>query len=374
MNLSQRCVVPGASGSMVTHSINRREWIASVVCAWSLVSVSKGQDQASVKPASATTVNIPPQVWQETRTTSRRLFDQSRDSFERGLMPLADHLDQLSVATQLNLRLAGATNQREVQRDWQAQLVRQLEGVTGQLERFRQPASAGWEADLLLARFSLASANAQLAKLDDKQALASQAQMQASEFARQHWAKRLDDSSVGHSSAMQIWRATSLLNSAEGRSAGASRSVLLQAVEATDRWSFAGAGIGRNDLREAFQYEIARVDLQDSKPGTQAFEANAQQAESLLVRLHETTMQYQSKGTASLYDVATTWRERSELHSFLQSTGSDLVPKTWQQRRAADLRGLQRLSARTTDRRGRNAADSTYVEVLTLAEKTAELR
>jgi len=114
--------------------------------------------------------------------------------------------------------------------------------------------------------------------------------------------------------------------------------------------------------------------LQESTPGTQAFSANAQQAESLLVRLHETTTRYQSKGTASLYDVATTFRERTELHSFLQSAGGDAVPKAWQQRRAADFRSLQRLATNTTDRRGRNAADTTYVGVLALAEKTADVR
>lgn len=382
MNSSQIRAVPSefgtgranANGLIASCSSNRREWIASAVCALFAASVVKGQEQTSVKPVAEATVDIPPQVWQETRTTSRRLFDQSRDSFERGLMPLPDHLEQLSVATQLNLRLAGATNQRDVQRDWQAQLVRQLEGVTGQLERFRQPASAGWESDVLLARFSLAEARAQLAKFDDKPELAAAVQSQAVELARQHWAKRLDDSSVGHTSAMQIWRATSLLNNAEGRSAATSRNVLQQAIEATDRWSFLGAGIGRNDLREAFQYEVARVDLQESKPGTQVFTANAQQAESLLVRLHETTTQYQSKGTASLYDVATTFRERTELHSFLQSAGGDVVPKSWQQRRAADFRNLQRLATDSTDRRGRNAADTTYVDVLALAEKTADVR
>ena len=181
MNSSQiRAVLPvfgagraNANGLIASCSINRREWIASAVYALFATSVVKGQDRTSVKPVAGATVDIPPQVWQETRTTSRRLFDQSRDSFERGLMPLQDHLEQLSFATQLNLRLAGATNQRDVQRDWQAQLVRQLEGVAGRLEQFRQPASAGWESDVLLARFSLAEARAQLAKFDDKPELAA---------------------------------------------------------------------------------------------------------------------------------------------------------------------------------------------------------
>lgn len=352
-------------------AITRREWLASAACG---LMAASAQAQTTVKPASTKSVSIAPQVWQETRATSRKLLDHSRDSFDRGLMPLADHLDQLSVATNLNLRLAGATQQREVQRDWQAQLVRQLEGVTAQLERFQQPASIAWESDVLLARFSLASAQAQLAKFENKPELATAVQARATEFAKQHWAKRLDDSSVGHASAMQIWRATSLLNNAEGRSAAADRNVLRQAIAATDRWNFLGAGIGRNDLREAFQYELARVDLKDSKPGTATFTANAQQAETLLVKLHETTMQFQSQGTASLYDVATTWRERSELHSQLKSAGEDYVPKDWQQRRETDFRSLQRLATNTTDRRGRNAADTTYVEVLALVEKTADVR
>lgn len=347
----------------------RREWLAATAGAFFASSAATAQDQAATKA-----VTIPPQLWQETRATSRRLLDQSRDSFERSLMPLADHLDQLSVATNLNLRLAGATKQRDFQRDWQAQLVRQLEGVTAQLERFQQPASVGWQADVFLARFSLADAQARLAKFEDRLELAAAMQTRAAEFAQQHWAKRLDDSSIGHASAIQIWRATNLLNNAEGRPAGTDRNVLRQAIDATDRWSFLGAGIGRNDVRQAFQYELARVNLQESKPGTEVFAANAQRAESLLVQLHETTTKFQAKGTASLYDVATTWRERSELHSRLQSAGDEFVPTTWKQRRESDFRDLQRLAANTTDRRGRNAADTTYVEVLSLAERTADVR
>lgn len=344
----------------------RREWLGAAACALFATSAAKAQDNKAV--------TIAPQVWQETRTTSRRLLDQSRDSFERGLMPLADHLDQLAVATNLSMRLAGATQQREVQRETQARLVRQLEGVAAQLERFQQPASIGWESDVLLAKFSLADAQARLAALDAKPELTASIQQRAAEFARQHWAKRLDDSGIGHASPLQIWRATSLLNSAEGRPAGTNRENLRQAIDATDRWNFLDAGIGRNDLRQAFQYELARMDLRESKPGTEVFAASAQRAESLLVKLHETTMQYQSQGTASLYDVATTWRERSELHSHLQSASEDFVPKTWQQRRTADFRSLQRIATNTTDRRGRNAADTTYVELLALAEQTVDVR
>ena len=54
--------------------------------------------------------------------------------------------------------------------------------------------------------------------------------------------------------------------------------------------------------------------------------------------------------------------------------GDGFVPKTWKQRRESDLRGLQKLATNTTDRRGRNAADTTYVEVLSLAEQTADVR
>lgn len=358
----------------LTELFTRREMLASAIVGTIAASAATAQDQTVVKPASARTVSLKPQVWQETRATSRRLFDQSRDSFERGLMPLADHLDQLSLATNLNLRLANATNQPDVQRDWQSQLVRQLEGVAAQLERFQQPASAGWQADVFLARFGLANAQARLATMSGQREIAAAAQNRAAEFARKHWVTRLDDSSIGHASAMQIWRAASLLNKAEQQPAGTGREVLVQAIQATDRWSFLDAGIGRGDLREALQYELARVDLQESKPGTTAFDTNAQRAESLLVKLHATSMQFQSKGTASLYDVASTWRERSELHSFLQSAGDGIVPKTWQQRRESDLRSLKRLASNTADRRGRNAADATYVEVLSLAEQTADVR
>lgn len=362
-----------ASSSLLM-PFTRRECLSSLSGMVLTATALRGQDKTPAQPVSAKAATIAPAVWQETRTTSQRLVQQSQASFVSGLMPLVDHLEHLSVATGLNLKLAGAAQQRDAQRDWNNRHVRQLEAVVTQLQRFQQPASAGWEADVLLARYSHADAQARLAKFENRPELAASLQSQAAEFARQHWVKRLDDSSIGHSSAMQVWRAASLLSSTDGRSATTDRRFLLQAIDATDRWNFLGAGIGRNDLREAFQYELARVDLQDSKPGSAAFSQKAQQAEAHLVHLHETTLQFHANGTTGLHDVAATWRERAELHAFLQSSGENAVSNSWKQRRESDLRSLEKLAQRTTDVRGRNGADVTYVAVLSLSEQTSNVR
>jgi hypothetical protein len=349
-----------------------RCFVASVLIQMIIAQVTWAQ--RGVQPASTSRVAVADSDLRDAQTTGQRLLDQSRDSFGRGLMPLPDYLDQLSMATELNVRLARSTNQKVVQHQWVSSQVRQLESAVTQLNRFQQPASAGWQADLFLAKFSLAAAQFQLAKLDDRPEQAEAAQTRAAEFARQHLDKRMDDASIGHASPLETWRAISLLNQTESRSSLANRAALQDAFDAAKRWNVTGAGIGRNDLRDALEYELARVDLNESMPGTQAFTKNAERAESILVKLQQTATRYHSTGTASLYDVAATWRERSELHAFLQSKGEDFVPKAWKQRRDSDLQDLQRLAARTTDLRGRHAADRTYIELLSLVEKTANVR
>ena len=67
--------------------------------------------QGQIKQASASKVNVTDATLRDVRTTGQRLLDQSRNSFERGLMPLPDYLEQMATATELNVRLAGSANQ-----------------------------------------------------------------------------------------------------------------------------------------------------------------------------------------------------------------------------------------------------------------------
>ncbi len=304
------------------------------------------------------------------RVASQRLIDQSRDSFDRGLVPLVDHLDQFSLAANLNQRLATSQNNRETQLEWQRLQVRNLEGVANQLERFRQPASAGWEADALLARLSLAQAQSRLAAFEGRPDTVAAAQRAINDLARQHWDKRMDDAEMGLATPLQLSRAAGLVFSSENRSLAADRNFLTQAIQATDRWNLAGIGIGRDDVRETFRFELARVDLQSAKPGTAVFNAQAQRAEASVEKLFDTISQFQSQGTASLYDLASAWRQRQDLHTFLEDSRPEPLPAEWQQRRSNDLRQLGRLATQTADRRGRAAADISYVELLSLSETT----
>lgn len=303
------------------------------------------------------------------RDASQRLIAQSRDSFNRGLVPLVDHLDQFSLAAGLNLRFATWQKNRETQQEWHRLQVRNLEGVTTQLERFQQPAAAGWAADVLLARLSLAQSQLQLATFEGRTNAAASAQLAIIDLARQHWDRRLDDATIGHAAPMQLWRAASLVFSSENRPLDADRNFLTQAIQATDRWNLAGSGLGREDLRDAFRFELARMDLLSAKPGTESFNAQAQRAEASAEKLFDTISQFQSKGTASMYDMASAWRQRQELHTFLEESLPGPVPADWKQRRSNDLTRLTRLATQTVDRRGRAAADVGYVELLALAEK-----
>lgn len=304
------------------------------------------------------------------RDASQRLITQSRDSFDRGLVPLVDHLDQFSLAANLNLRLASSQTDRETQLQWHRLQVRNLDGVATQLKQFQQPASAGWEADVLLARLSLAQAQSRLAAFEGRTNTAASAQRAIIDLARQHWDKRLDDAAVGLATPMQLWRAAGLVFSSENQPLDADRNFLHQAIQATDHWKLTGTGIGREDLREAFRFELARVDLLSAKPGTESFNTQAQRAEISVEKLFDTISQFQSKGTASLYDMAAAWRQRQELHTFLEESRREPLPAEWKQRRSNDLSQLSRLATQAVDRRGRAAADISYVELLSLAEKT----
>lgn len=304
----------------------------------------------------------------DVRESSQRLIAQSRDSFNRGLVPLVDHLDQFTLASGLNLRLAALQKNRESQLEWHRLQVRNLEGVTTQLERFQQPASAGWAADVLLARLSVAQSQARLAAFEGRTNAATAAQRTIIDLARQHWDKRLDDASIGHATPMLLWRAAGLVFSSENRPLEADRNFLTQAIQATDRWNLAGSGIGREDLRDAFRFELARVDLMAAKPGTESFNQQAERAEASAEKLFDTISLFQSKGTASLYDLASVWRQRQDLHAYIEEIRPEPIPAAWKQRRSNDLSQLTRLASHTTDRRGRAAADVSYVELLALAE------
>ena len=327
------------------------------------------QDAAS-QPVTAKRSVISQRSLSSLREASQRLINQSRDSFDRGLVPLVDHLDQFALAANLNQRVASSQNNRETQLEWHRIQVRNLEGVTTQLERFRQPASAGWEADTLLARLSLAQAQSRLAAFEGRTNVAAAAQSAINDLARQHWDKRMGDAEVGLATPMQLWRAAGLVFSSENRPLAADRSFLTQAIQATDQWKLGGSGIGRDDVRETFRFELARVDLQSAKPGTESFQVQARQAEASAEKLFDTISQFQSKGTASLYDMASAFQRRQELHVLLEDKRPESVPTEWKQRRLNDLSQLSRLASQTTDRQGRAAADVSYVELLSLAEKT----
>lgn len=343
--------------------------LAGLVSFLALNTLVSGQDTASPSVQERLRT-VSPQSLKTVRASSQRLIQQSRDSFDRGLIPLIDHLDQFTLAASLNLRLASSQKNRETQLEWHRLQVKSLGEVTTQLERFQQPASAGWEADVLLARLSLAQAQARLAAFEQKPAKADSAKRAIVDLARQHWDQRLRDAQIGHATPMQLWRAAGLVFSSENRPLEADRNFLTQAIQTSDQWNLTGAGIGRADLREAFRFELDRVELLAAKPGTESFRTQAQRAETSARKLFDTLSQYQSQGTASLYDMASVWRQRQELHAALEEGPTERLPKDWTQRRVSDLSQLRRLAAQTGDQRGRMAADVSYVELLSLAENT----
>lgn len=292
------------------------------------------------------------------------LAAQSFDSFRRGLMPLPDHLEQLALAQRAGVLTAGSAEQRI---ELQLQHVDRLDAVVGALQAFNQPNAEGWQADLLLAQALAADARAKLAELQEREDAAEAVRQTALALAEAHLKRRQADSTIGWATVPMLVNARLVVQQIrqdEPYTALPAGKFLEDAIVLTRSWQERNAGIGRSDRVALAEYQQARYALRHGLKAEKSQIARLyRMAEAAALKLYDQKRAFLRTGTASLYDVAQAWSFRSDLTDIL--AGVDLAPPAdSEQRLLRDLDALQQFAASVSDRRGRIAADLSYVSVL----------
>jgi hypothetical protein len=297
------------------------------------------------------------------RVISRGLADRSFNAYRRGLMPLEDHIEQLNLATRSNFQLAEDTKTRSLvalaHRQNLARIVNVLD-ETRKVVGFQ--AAPGFTADLALARAMEAQAEVDVASLRNDRDAAEAASSRAIDFARRHLEIRRIDVDLGFASLSMLTNAIML--TPEGFSQG--RQVLADSVAQRREWARKNSegGLGRIDHLAESELELARfsyfaaLDAKDEKLANQYLEVAKRAAN----QMYSAKVRFNQSGTASVYQVARAWNLKREITQM--SGDSTEESKEESGRDKAEFQRVIGLANGTTDQRGRNAADVSYVALL----------
>ncbi len=317
----------------------------------------------SVSPSK--TVLNPPSTPSMTGATLR---NQSQPAFHRGLLPLTDLLEHLSLAEEADVRWVMSTQPLESAPSSQLLLsavqprIDALRLAVRRMEAFRQPAAANWQADVLLGKYVLAEAEEEAAKLSGDRGGEARAMRIESAMAIAHYQQRVFDARIlGHATLPDVTRAISFLNIDSTRK----RQTLQRAVGTTQRWNAKGAGIGRSDQVLNASLQLALWDAEPRSPQVDesTVKRGLTEADRLTAQLFATQRTYYSHGTATLADLSRAWQTRRQVHLLADVVGTTLPvasPVSYQQ----DLRELHQLASAVQDRRGRLASDVEFVHLL----------
>lgn len=312
-----------------------------------------------------------------------RLRGQSRNAFERGLLPLGDYSDQLALALQMEVAVADFCGSETERQAALAAHAHQLEAAAGLLRQLNQPAASGWRADLSQAEF-LSAAAASLASADGQSASSrAEAQLLVSGQAQKYYRHRLSDFENGLASLSDLSRAASYLAGDVSNPENANalvpgligyQSRMQQVLNNTEQLARRGAAGGRIDQVREAQFELSRsamllAGLSKNEPAvTAAFQA----ADSAALELQVIRSQLHNAGTVPLFEMARSWSRWQELH--MQAGQFDVrIPESSNIPQQSQLHRLIQLADHQTDLRGRIAADVTMVHSLKLLKDLRSL-
>ena len=133
----------------------------------------------------------------------------------------------------------------------------------------------------------------------------------------------------------------------------------------TTQWRDQGAGIGRTDrvLEARVATHLDRLVAIDGNGDEIIDRESMNSADADLRKLFSAQLEFHRHGTAEVYDLARTWRTWRDLHT-TASVSPGLVTEEQTAERNDALQKLQGVADRTHDRRGRIAADVTFVQLL----------
>ncbi len=329
-------------------------------------------DEASIAPQS-----IPPSESEPSQRGIRslaalrsKLGDQSRLNYDRSLLTLTDHLENLALnetaAVRELPRHSGSSPWPEVapddlQRALEPRL-RELRRVVAQLAAFRQPAAIGADADLHLARYVLVDAQIQAARITGEAGalprLLAERQTQAERLVTQ---RRFDYHILGTASLTQLSDALSLLNLTP-REEGQLRTAAQRQFEA---WRSAGAGIGRNEALPLARYARAEAMVRDGadRDSLTLIAYGLLEGEDALLTTWDDQWRRLPQGTAAWHELTRTWQRRWQLHQAAPRYGL-VFPEDHAERLDRDLEQLQARAATVRDRRGRITPDLLRIDML----------
>ena len=322
-----------------------------------------------------------------TREIAQRLAARSDESFRRALLPLGDHLRQLSLSYSLrqSVETFGVGETRE---ELNRQELARYRSIARQLETFRQPASEGWAADSALAQAHLARAEAEHAYLNGEKGALESALNRQVEWAHRHVELRGIDAAVGMAAPRERIEATQFARrsnldalpryptAAEYREAyRAYRDDLSDLAQNVERWSEQGAPIGRADKLHQARYALAQADaVLGLLNGNESERRTAlRTAEIELNQVLEAQTEFFQNGTADLFDLAQTWQDRQLVYDQAADLNGFTTTES-QTAHARDFERLQTYARQTLDRRGRIAADLEFITALSSEQEIADLR
>lgn len=305
-----------------------------------------------------------------------RLRQSSQSAFQRGLLPLSDHLEHLAAMEEDGIRRAtadasAAGNNRLALRQALQPRIDALQLAVRQMSAFRQPAAANWEADLLLGKYVLAQAEEEAAALTNDRSAVRAAKSDQQKWAQAHYARRVFDARIlGHATPSAVAQAVTFLNVAPGWK----RQVLHDTAAQTQVWQQVQAGIGRKDrvLDARLQVALWNVESRGVQTSPSELRYGLIEADKLTAELFDTQREYVRHGTATLADLSRTWQTRRQVH--LLSNWVEL-PFSVDKLTALDrsLQDLSHVAMAVTDHRGRMAADVEYVRLLNQMHATDRL-
>jgi hypothetical protein len=302
------------------------------------------------------------------------LARHSGEAFHRGLMPLADHLEQLSLAGRIEFDVARLSDSPDARRDVLRQQAERYRGIVTHLEQFTAAYGPIAAADMHQARALLAQTEAALDGAAGRSAQATRNAAQAAVESGSHVEQRTFDVGLGLAAPEAVLDAhlqagviaatdTKSPPGVNPQALADYRGGLAALAERVEGWGQLDAGSGRADRLQNLRVHQAAIDreLAEVARHPAAMEAALGRAVQDSERLHETLAGFHQSGTATLFDLASAWRLRSDL---VASRPASDTPPPGGARVERDYHEIARLASHEHDLRGRHAADVQYVHGL----------
>ncbi|MDB4742898.1 hypothetical protein OAF98_00305 [Planctomicrobium sp.] len=290
----------------------------------------------------------------------------SNSAFKRGLMPLESRLKYLALARDARISEAG-DSESAVQDVWTG-YRNELAAIVPQIRRLNQPGASGWNAELILAKYSVLRANQQIASITEDAGGLAEATAGLQEAATALYRQRETDYSAGLASLQDLMYARDrLLNSTQFSSVD--RIDAIEGVILTQsKWNSKGAEIGRTDRILEAQLTKELIGFQDSLEAG-ALPAITEKLFNLNSTGHqhfETTLKFYQNGTAPLHQLTSSILIRQRLQR-LSNEFPELQSDEADQEFQSDWNTLKSIAESTSDRRGRNEADLIAIDLMNVS-------